>query len=258
MRITLIDYTGRGSGNQWYAADLLIFTKNTRIKMSPDGMADVFFMPIEKKMEELTYMANTIRSSWEFVDYTFLFEDVTRAFTHQLVRTRHASYAQQTMQILEVDARNVEPPRGDKPGLVGGIWDGAVRGISLAYKAMLNEGATVEQARGILPTNIRTNIVVKMNLRTVVEVFGQRISPRNLGEYSEVARGMRAKILEVHSWARVFLEQSTDMYLEQLDAELKAIRDDPLCVLENKQRATVAMKLVDQVRRNRPTVDGDE
>ena len=55
---------------------------------------------MEKKQAELDYMSKTIPSSWEFVDYTFMIEDVTRALTHQLVRTRTASYAQQTMQIL--------------------------------------------------------------------------------------------------------------------------------------------------------------
>lgn len=255
MRVTLIYWTGYGSG-PWTAADLMIFTKNTRIKMAPDGLLAIHAWTPEKKIEELTYMANTIRSSWEFCDYVFLMEDVTRAFTHQLVRTRHASYAQQTQQILKIDAQSVEPPRGDLPEVTMDIWKNSVNDAARGYEGMLAAGATVEQARGVLPTNIRTNIVVKMNLRTVVEVFGQRISPRNLSEYSEVAREMRACILRVHPWATVFLEQSTDRYLEELDGILKVFRDHP--PHQGEELATRAMKLVDQVRRNKPTVEGDE
>jgi thymidylate synthase ThyX len=245
MRVTLLDYTG--APNPWRAADLLIFTKNTRLKMAPDGLIDIMGWPIDKKMEELTYAANTIRSSWEMVDYMFLMEDVTRAFTHQLVRTRHGSYAQQTMQILKVDATSVEPPRSPVPDQ----WHKAVGYIAQSYEIMLANGATVEQARGILPTNIRTNIVCKFNLRTLVEIFDQRISPRNLGEYREVAEAMRAAVLEAHPWAKVFLEQSRDQHLRQLDEVLKTLRDNALGPA-TRTTITNAMKLVDQIRRSRP------
>lgn len=256
MRATLMYYTGMGFG-QWAAADLMIFTKNTRTKMSPDGLKEIEGWPREKKLKELAYMANTIRSSWEFCDYVFLLEDVTRAFTHQLVRTRHASYAQQTQQILKIDSTAVEEPAAFVDGTVAQtMWRSAVQHISEAYEGMLAVGASVEQARGILPTNIRTNIVVKMNLRTLVEVFGQRISPRNLSEYSEVAREMRRLVIEAHPWATLFLEQSTDRYLEQLDDILKRVRDIPLNA--GRGLATDAMKLVDQIRRNKPTMEGDE
>lgn len=249
MRVTLIDHTGYGH-DQWYAADLLIFTKNTRVKLSPNGLSEIRNWPKAKKVEELNYMANTIRSSWEFVDYTFLLEDVTRAFTHQLVRTRHASYAQQTMQILEVDASHVEPPRGTLSEGASKAWQGGVKAVEYTYKEMLAEGATVEQARGILPTNIRTNIVMKANLRTFSEVFGARIGPRNLGEYSEVARAMRDAILEVHPWVSIFLASDRHKYMEKLDAILVQFRDAvPDEQPVRHDLATKALKLVDQLRR---------
>jgi thymidylate synthase ThyX len=79
MKVTLINYTHN-------AMDLLIFTKNTRLTMSPDRLEEIAKWPLERKWNELEYMANTIPSSWEFCDYTFMIEGVTRAFTHQLVR----------------------------------------------------------------------------------------------------------------------------------------------------------------------------
>ena len=56
----------------------------------------------EKKQSELDYMLNTIRSSWEFIDYTFDVKDVTRGFTHQFVRTRQGSYAQQSQRTVDM------------------------------------------------------------------------------------------------------------------------------------------------------------
>lgn len=246
MKVNLLHYTGYP--DQWRAADLMIFTKNTRLRMGVHGLEAIAEWSLEKKMEELAYMANTIRSSWEFTDYTFIIEDVTRAFTHQLVRTRHGSYAQQTQQVLKIDANAVESPAGMGPEHPAFRYFGmAVGFVSRSYESMLENGATVEQARGILPTNVRTNIVAKFSLRTLVEIFDQRISPRNLGEYREVAELMKYCVLEVHPWAKVFLEQSRDQYLRALDKEISE------CCMPSA-RANMH-KLVDQLRRSREVSD---
>src|SRR5262245_54865632 len=119
MKVELIDHTGAGSGDPWYAADLLIWTKRTRTEMSSGGLAEIKGWPEEKKLEELRYMARTIPSSWELCGYTFLASDVTRAFTHQLVRTRTGSYAQQNQSVqrlTEIRTR-VGPSIAGKPDL---------------------------------------------------------------------------------------------------------------------------------------------
>lgn len=246
MKVNLLHYTGYP--DQWRAADLMIFTKNTRLRMGVHGLEAIAGWSLEKKMEELAYMANTIRSSWEFTDYTFIIEDVTRAFTHQLVRTRHGTYAQQTQQVLRIDASAVEPPRGDLNDEAKTLWEDAVENVAVVYDMMLAEGATVEQARGILPTNVKTNIVAKFNLRTLVEIFDQRISPRNLGEYREVAELMKYCVLEVHPWAKVFLDQSRDRYLVALDEMINNY-------VEPQGPRTDMHKLVDQLRRSREVSD---
>jgi len=243
VRLSILDYTGAPS--QWRAADLLIFTKNTRIKMSPDGLREIAGWPAERKASELYYMANTIRSSWEFVNMTFLLEDVTRAFTHQLVRHRTGSYAQQTQQVLKIDASAVETPRG-LSSQAADTWKGAVETMAFAYDEMLERGATIEQARGILPTNIKTNIVVKFDLRTLVDVFHQRISPRNLGEFRDVAVAMRDAVITTWPWARVFIDSTRDRAMAELDDMIThtgTLTKDP--ELTNKM-----LKLVDQLRRN--------
>ena len=111
MNVTLINYTPD-------AKNLLLFTKQTRLTLSPGLLEEVSHWPDERKLNELAYMANTIPSSWEFVDYVFLVEGVSRAYTHQQVRTRAASYAQQTMRVNNMaefeyifTERNRENPR---------------------------------------------------------------------------------------------------------------------------------------------------
>src|SRR5580693_6573241 len=100
MKVTLIDGTGFGSPNpSRYAANMITYTRSTRLNMSPGLLAEIQAKEDYEVLKELELAAGTIPSSWEFVQFTFIIEGVTRAFTHQLVRTRHASYAQQAMRI---------------------------------------------------------------------------------------------------------------------------------------------------------------
>tara|TARA_R110002020_G_scaffold90683_6_gene220861 strand:+ start:17566 stop:18294 length:729 start_codon:yes stop_codon:yes gene_type:complete len=212
MKVTLISHTQD-------AQDILMFTKATRLTMSPSLMEEIKERPHQEKMDELEYMANTIPSSWEFVDYVFLVEGVSRAYTHQQVRTRQASYAQQTMRVL--DMGEFEYIYSDKiaadPVAVK-IVDEALDAIKLAYTGLINMGHAVEDARGVLPTNISTNIVCKFNLRTFVELAKARTGGRTQGEYQKVLNGMVDEVLAVHPWAEKFLFQQGRDYFAEIEA----------------------------------------
>ena len=93
MEVRLINYTKD-------AVDTLLYTKSTRLELGKETENKIKAMSEEEKMAELDYMSKTVPSSWEFVDYIFEIRGVSRAFTHQFVRTRTGSYAQQTMRIL--------------------------------------------------------------------------------------------------------------------------------------------------------------
>lgn len=247
MKVTLVEFTGRGSKDEtWRAADVMIWTKNTRIKMGPDSLAMIEGWSQEKKLQELTYMANTIPSSWEFVDYVFMIEDVTRALTHQLVRARTVSFAQQTQQILDMSQGagwTYEEGEGikSKPAMHD-LYQSAMRTVAHAYKAMVSGGARIDEARGVLPTHIHTNIVMKCNLRSLVELIHKRESPRNLGEISQLMVALRAAVLEVHPWASLFFDRTFDRASRDLDREIMALdltieRKRDLCKLIDQMRA---------------------
>ena len=149
MKVTLISTTPE-------AMELLIFTKSTRLTMSPGLMDEIRAWPEEKKLAELDYMANTIPSSWEFVDYVFMIEGVSRAFTHQFVRSRNASYAQQTMRVLNMGEYDyVYTDRVNNDIQARGIVDIVNENIRLGYNKLIELGLPAEDARGILPTNIK-------------------------------------------------------------------------------------------------------
>ena len=212
MKVTLISHTPD-------AENLLMFTKATRLTMSPGLLDEIKNLPYEEKMEQLDYMANTIPSSWEFVDYVFLVEGVSRAYTHQQVRTRAASYAQQTMRVLNMNDfdyvytdRNLENPAAMRQ------IDVCLQTIKMTYKNLIDMGQAAEDARGVLPTNISTNIVCKFNLRTFVDLAKARTGGRTQNEYQKVVNAMVDEVLRVHPWAEKFLFQQGRDYFADIEA----------------------------------------
>lgn len=199
MKVTLINYTQD-------ASTLLLFTKSTRLMMNPGLMDEIRSWPEDKKLSELEYMANTIPSSWEFVDYVFLVEGVSRAYTHQQVRTRAASYAQQTMRVLNMGEFDyVYTDKNKQSDDARLVINQVLEKIKWGYNQLISIGQSPEDARGILPTNIATNIVCKFNLRTFVDLAKSRTGGRTQSEYQKVINAMVDEVLKVHPWAEKFL-----------------------------------------------------
>jgi flavin-dependent thymidylate synthase len=193
MRVELLSFTPD-------ALNLLLRTKNTRLSHADDPAT----WPEEKKLAHLQYMLGTIKSSWEFVEFVFEIEEVTRAFTHQLVRTRHGSYAQQAMRVVDAREAEVEEPVS-VTGENLGVWRGAVEHSKEAYGQLLDRGVPAQDARGLLPTNVHTSIMAKFNLRTLHEMAKLRLCTRTQSEYQDVFRLMRELVVEQYPWAAAFI-----------------------------------------------------
>lgn len=243
MNVSLIDYTGRGCPNPGLEAmNVLIFAKSTRLNMTPGLLKEIENKSVTEKLEEIKYIANTIPSSWEFVHYTFMIENVTRAFTHQFVRTRTASFAQQTMRILDMEKWTYGTGPSINDEKKKNTFETVMTVIDAGYRQLIKDGVKIEDARGILPTNIHTNILMSCNLRTFVEMVRKRTSPRVQGEYRQVIEAMVKTVTAVHPWITHFTERTFDQAAKDLDKEILAIED------ETKRNRMV--KLVDQMRQN--------
>ena len=192
MNVKLINYTKN-------ALETLLYTKNTRLqgKVTFD---DIVEWPEDKKMEHFNYMLDTIQSSFEFVDYTFEISGVTRAFTHQLVRTRTGSYAQESQRTVDVRESDVINTSRDP------MYDKIADAILESYASMIDSGIPAQDARGILPTNIATSIICKFDLRTLHNMALLRLCTRTQGEYQNVFKQMVQAVCLVHPWVSDFLK----------------------------------------------------
>ena len=244
MKVFLIDFTGHGHSDPGrFAAAMLATAKNTRINLSHGTLQAMLELPSKKLMEELDYIARTIPGSWEFVDYTFLIVGASRAFTHQLVRTRTASYAQQSMCVIDSDKLEVRmPPGAEDDPVAKPIWQNAVDVAKAACKALLASGMEQGEARGIMPVNTCSNIMAKLNLRTFVDLHKTRGSLRNGSEFLECVSQMEQSIALVHPWIEKFVARDQAKILEEMDDILVDSQ-------ATKEQRVNVHKLVDELRR---------
>lgn len=151
------------------------------------------------------YLANIVRqrhfSVLEHSSATFLLLDVSRTFTHELVRHRHLSFSQVSQRYVNESTSFVVPPP-----LLRDAIDAEARMIKRSIMSLnelthtlydrindwaCDQGATRKQARGtaraVLPAGTRTSIVVSGNLRAWREFLIKRLSPAADDEIRELA-----------------------------------------------------------------------
>lgn len=230
-KVSLIDYTGKGSPIEYsngppgqYAARLLAFTKNTRLQMTPDGFDAWLRKPWAEIEPEIAYMARTIPSSWEFANATFTLQDVTRACAQQITRTRFTpmdsdifgSYAMQSQRVTNMSEVTVRRPEGMNKDQHGLWLDAEIVALD-HYQSLLAEGASMEDARGILPMNSHCNLVVSFNLRSLAEMFRKRESLRVQGEFVDIVREMRRQIEAVWPWSVPFFIPKDEVAIEIIE-----------------------------------------
>jgi flavin-dependent thymidylate synthase len=127
-----------------------------------------------------------------------MIEGVTRAFTHQLVRHRvGVSFAQQAQRVVNVsDSFDYLATGSVEDSLV---YHTTMGEIQRGYAKLIEAGAHPQDARGVLPTNIKTNILMKINLRSLSGLLGIRLCVKAQGEFQE-------EVLKIHPWAERVLQ----------------------------------------------------
>ena len=224
MKVELIDYTGAGSPDPLYAAKKLIAAKSTRLGKGIDVAAHVAAMSEEKLNEELAYIANTIRSSWEFVEYTFKISEISRACCDQIVRSRvGVSFAVMAMRVVDQSGFDYIVPNtiAAIPSLKIG-FDQHMSATRDFYQTLISAGIPAQDARAVIPMCAESPLTAQYNLRSLADIVAKRENLRAQGEYVEVAAEMKRLVMEVHPWTKNFLDPERKQ-TPALDELLKSI-----------------------------------
>jgi thymidylate synthase (FAD) len=126
----------------------------------------------------------------EFADMTVVFDDVSRGLSHELVRHRIASFAQESSRrVDESDFKVVVPPNQNEKDPVIFLTtedsNGGKQFFNLnleqwfnfneqAYRSLRSNKYLAEDARQVLPTAIKSQIVVKANMREWRKILSLR------------------------------------------------------------------------------------
>lgn len=100
---------------------------------------------------------------------------IDRGVSHELVRHRLASYAQESTRYCNYKDKDIEFVR---PSYLNEssyeLWTNAMLTAEEAYNQMIKNGCTPQQARAVLPNSLATTIVVTANLREWRTIFKLR------------------------------------------------------------------------------------
>lgn len=99
-----------------------------------------------------------------------------RGVTHELVRHRVASFAQESTRYVKYDGDTefIFPAFNwayDPKNVKMCIWMASMETAEENYKAMINRGCSPQEARSVLPNSLKTEIVVTANIREWRHIF---------------------------------------------------------------------------------------
>ena len=102
----------------------------------------------------------------EHASATFKISDVSRTFSHQLVRHRIASYTQKSQRyVSEKEFDYVMPQSIKNDAIACGLFINTMNRIKNAYRVLQKMGIRNEDARFLLPNACTTEIVITTNFR---------------------------------------------------------------------------------------------
>jgi thymidylate synthase (FAD) len=167
------------------------------LSFGPDAGFEGGHKLIQGRTSNAQYMQNILRvrhgSVIEHAVWTFLFEGVSRALTHELVRHRHLSYSQLSQRYVdESEVGFVLPPEIVEGSDAWAVWKESCERSLSEYRTLLERieeqvkdepSATLRRkrarqtARSLLPNSAETKIVVTGNARAWRHFVDLRGSP---------------------------------------------------------------------------------
>ena len=142
----------------------------------------------------------------DHVVYMFEIEDCSRVTTHQLVRHRAVSYDQESQRFSAATREGVvTPPSIQTNEAAYKAYDEGLKAVYAAYEKMVTAGIPKEDARYVLPSAIKTKLVMTLNARSLMHLVWQRTAIQAQWEIRELATTLHglAQKATPELWARI-------------------------------------------------------
>jgi thymidylate synthase (FAD) len=190
MNVKLIGFTSNPEKLPAMAAKL------THSKTKPEELDKSSEKELKAILEQVMNLGHT--SVIEHANFSFAISDVSRSLTHQLVRHRIASYAQQSQRYVDFKEPNyVTPPKIAKNKKMKKAYDETMNNIWKEYNKLLDMGIPAEDSRFVLPNAACTNIIATMNARSLLNFFELRCCQHAQWEIRQLANKMLQEVKKV-------------------------------------------------------------
>lgn len=149
-----------------------------------------------------------LQSGLEAFVVSFEISGLSRALTHQLVRTRKATFHQQSLRYVYMGENfNVRMPQkiADNPE-ARRIFEEYVENARRAYQQLCELNIDFQDARFVCPIGTETYIVAEFPLKVFMDTYAYRACPMMLWENTFVFREMRKQLLEKLPFLEPFIK----------------------------------------------------
>jgi thymidylate synthase (FAD) len=126
---------------------------------------------------------------------------VDRGVSHELVRHRLAAYSQESTRYANYSQERfgreitvIKPCFWEEGSPEYDVWERAMHQAETAYMQLLDQGASPQQARSVLPNSLKTEVVMTANLREWRHVFRLRCQKAAHPQIREVMLGLLTKM----------------------------------------------------------------
>jgi len=130
-----------------------------------------------------------------------------RAIANELVRHRHCAFTQESTRYCQYDDLTVIRPGWldfslEKNESTIKRYMEYLDETQSLYRYMINSGVPAEQARGILPLDTATTLVMTTNLREWISVFKLRCDAASHPQMIELMSGIKKEFIERLPWLK--------------------------------------------------------
>lgn len=157
--------------------------QNVKFFGKSKGLKPLKVTDLQTENEKLTHWDVTVK----FV--------TDRGISHELVRHRVASFCQESTRYCNYSRDDfgkeitfIIPPFLDYKSVGWNVWKDTMKACEDAYFKLLEIGLTAQEARGVLPTNLKTEVVMTENLKYWLHFFTLRTANAAHPQMTEVSR----------------------------------------------------------------------
>lgn len=151
-------------------------------------------------------------STLEHITFTFGLEGVSRALLAQLTRHRVGfSFSVQSQRYVKQSSDSKHGgfdyvvPEKVKAKLDPVIYKSMMEDMQRMYDLLIKLGISQEDARSVLPNAATTNLVLTVNLRSLLDFYSKRRKGKGAQhEITELAERLREEVVKVEPWTDEF------------------------------------------------------